>query len=110
METTAAGTKRSDPMYRLSENVRSAGQADSGVVLDIGRGRMFRLNDVGLQVLELLKSGLQEPEIVDRITTEFGVGFETAAHDAREFFEGLNRLGLIEDCAVEAANAEDDPT
>lgn len=94
-------------MYRLPDSVRSAGHADSGVVLDIGRGRMFTLNHVGLRILELLKSGLQEPEIVDRIAHEFGVGIETAARDAREFFETLKQLGVIEERPARAASSDD---
>ena len=51
-------------MYRLSDSVRSAGHADSGVVLDIGCGRMFTLNHVGLRILELLKEYGVETHVV----------------------------------------------
>lgn len=102
----AAEITRSDPIYQLPDHVRSASRADSGVVLDIEHGRMFRLNCVGSRMLELVKSGLQEPEIVARIAEEFAIGFDTAVQDTREFLEKLRQLGVIEERRPGTARSE----
>lgn len=108
--TTTTETKRNDPVYRLAGSVRTACRAENGVVLDIARGRMFRLNQVGSRILGLVKQGLREPEIVDAMMQEFGIGFEAAVQDAREFFETLHRLAVIEKHPAEAAISDGRPT
>jgi hypothetical protein len=84
-------------MYRLADGVRSTHGPDHGVVLDIGRGQMLGLNFVGSRILELLKDGLRQQEIVDRIGIELGVGTETADHDIGEFLTTLKQHGVIEE-------------
>ena len=54
-------------MYRVSETVRSSHNPDGAIVLDVQQGQMFNLNFVGSRILELLKSGSTESEIVDEI-------------------------------------------
>jgi DNA-binding IclR family transcriptional regulator len=57
---------------------------------------MFNLNLVGSRILELLKSGSTEPEIVDEIGQEFSVGRELAENDVHEFLQTLQKCHLVE--------------
>jgi Coenzyme PQQ synthesis protein D (PqqD) len=84
------------PMYRVSEGVRSTHGQDGAIVLDIGQGQMFNLNLVGSRILELLKGGSAQPEIVDQIVLEFGVSRDRAENDAKEFLQTLEKLHLVE--------------
>lgn len=84
-------------MYRLSTGVRSTHRPDYGVVLDVRRGQLFNLNPAGSRILELLKEGFGEREIVDRIGFEFSIGSETAEHDVQEFLATLKHHGVIEE-------------
>jgi len=83
-------------LLRVPESIRSVHGPDGGTVLDIGHGRMFNLNLVGSKILELLKSGYEEPEIVAEISREFGVTPETVQLDVREFFASLEEHHLVQ--------------
>src|ERR1035437_2435244 len=56
-----------EAMYRVSDTVRSIHNQDGAIVLDVRQGQMFNLNLVGSRILELLKRGSTESEIVDEI-------------------------------------------
>ena len=81
---------------RISEDVRSTHGPDGGVVLDIRRGRMFRLNPVASRILELLEGQSAEAEIIEEISREFGASQEVVAPDVREFLVALERHRLLE--------------
>jgi hypothetical protein len=84
-------------MYRVSNTVRSTHNQDGAIVLDVRQGQMFNVNFVGSRILELLKSGSTESEIVDEIGREFGVGRELAENDVREFLRNLEKCQLVEE-------------
>ena len=83
-------------MYRVSETVRSTHGQDGAIVLDIRQGQMFNLNFVGSRILELLKEGSAQAEIVDEIVREFGVSRDRAENDVRQFLETLQNNHLVE--------------
>lgn len=82
-------------MVRVGEHVRSTHSQDGGIVLDILHGQMFRLNFVGSKILELLKQGRTEPEIVDQLVRDFGIERTSAQADVREFLETLEKHHLL---------------
>ena len=84
-------------MYRVSDEVRNTHSQDGGIVLDIRQGRMFNLNFVGSRILELLKSGSAESEIVNEISRQFDISLELAENDVREFIQTLKTHRLVED-------------
>lgn len=86
-------------MYRIPKSIRSAHGQDGAVVLDIHQGQMFNLNLVGSRILELLKTGADEPRIVDQISSTFQVSRDLAESDVREFIELLKRHHLLESAA-----------
>jgi Coenzyme PQQ synthesis protein D (PqqD) len=84
-----------DPMYRVSEGVRSTHGQDGAIVLDIQHGQMFNLNRVGSRMFELLEMGSAEPEIVEAISQEFSVSREMVEDDVREFIGALKKNRLV---------------
>jgi len=82
-------------VYQLSPAVRSTRNEDGGVVLDISRGQMFRLNPVGALILESLAHGCAEAEIIQEITRQYNIGEEAAATDVREFLKSLEEHQLV---------------
>jgi hypothetical protein len=84
------------PMYRVSESIRSAHGQDGAVVLDIRQGQMFNLNFVGSRILELLKAGSTELEIIREIGQEFSISPDHARSDLLEFLKTLEQHQLIE--------------
>ena len=84
-------------MHKISNTVRTTHSQDGAIVLDVRQGQMFNLNLVGSRILELLKNGNSESEIVDRISVEFDVSRDVAGSDLREFLEALKNHKLIEE-------------
>jgi hypothetical protein len=84
-------------MHRISDTVRTTHSQDGAIVLDVRQGQMFNLNFVGSRIVELLKNGNSESEIVDRISGEFDVSRDVAESDLREFLEALKKHKLIEE-------------
>jgi hypothetical protein len=82
--------------YKVSESLRSTHGQDGAVILDVAQGRMFSLNRVGARMLELMKSGAGEAEIVTVIGQEFEATRETVARDLGEFIATLGRHNLID--------------
>jgi len=83
-------------MYRVSEGVRSTHGQDGAIVLDVQQGQMFNLNFVGSRILELLKDGSAQPEIVDEIVREFGISRHLAENDVKDFLQTLRKYRLVE--------------
>jgi hypothetical protein len=82
-------------IVRVADNVRSTHSQDGGIVLDILHGQMFHLNLVGSRILELLKHGSSEPQIVEQLVRDFGIDRATAEMDVREFIEMLQKYHLL---------------
>jgi hypothetical protein len=83
-------------LLRLPDNIRSVHSTNGGTVLDVGHGRMFNLNLVGSRILELLKIGYDEAQIVTQISREFGASPEIVLLDVREFLASMERNHLVE--------------
>jgi len=90
-------------MHKISDAVRSTHSLEGAVVLDIRHGRIFNLNLAGSRILELVKSGQGESEIVEAVRSEFGIDMETAETDVREFLQLLRKHELIEEPAASDA-------
>lgn len=84
-------------MHRVSEGVRSTHGQDGAIVLDVQQGQMFNLNCVGSRILELLESGVAEPDIVNVISHEFNADCDVVENDVREFIEALTKHKLVSD-------------
>jgi Coenzyme PQQ synthesis protein D (PqqD) len=83
-------------MYRVLNTVRSTHSQDGAIVLDIREGQMFNLNFVGSRILQLLKEGSAQPEIVDEIVREFGISRDRVENDVQHFLETLKNNYLVE--------------
>lgn len=83
-------------MHKVSDYVRSTHGQDGAIALDIGQGKIYRLNLVASKVLEFLESGISETDIADRISREFGVSRDVAESDTREFIQQLQCMGILE--------------
>lgn len=83
-------------MIRLSPNVRTVVTTEGGALLDLRRGKMFRINPVGAKVLGLLAIGSTLEEIVDELSRTCGAQRDVAGHDVREFLASLADQQLLE--------------
>jgi DNA-binding NarL/FixJ family response regulator len=82
-------------MMKLSNACRSAHRLDGTVILDPSRGKMFGLNPVGSQILELIREGLTEAQIAKQISDTFAVDLATVQTDVRSFLRQLAAHRII---------------
>jgi hypothetical protein len=85
-----------EAMVRFSDGVRSTHSVDGAVILDVKRGQIFRLNLTGSRILQLLRSGAEEPEIACMLVREFSADPATAESDTNVFLTALRQNALIE--------------
>lgn len=83
-------------MAPLAKNIRRVSSADGGIVLDVRRGTMFRINPLGARVLDLLDQGESCPRIATLVSAEFGVALDVVQADVNEFLDSLERHGVLD--------------
>lgn len=82
-------------MKRFPETIRRLSNIDGGVVLDLQRGKLFRVNVVGAKVLDLLEQGNSPAQIAEKLSAEFQIALSDAEADVREFLASLETQGVI---------------
>jgi hypothetical protein len=82
-------------MTPFPESIRRVANADGGVVLDLRRGAMFRVNPVGARVLDLLDEGDSATQIAEKLSAEFNVALHEVLADVQEFIESLKLRGVV---------------
>ena len=82
-------------MTPLPDNIRRVANADGGVVLDLRRGAMFRVNPLGGRVLDLLDQGHSLAQIAERLSAEFTVPLHEVRADVEEFIKSLKIHGVL---------------
>ena len=82
-------------MTPFPESIRRVANADGGVVLDLRRGAMFRVNPVGARVLDLLDGGDSATQIAEKLSAEFNVALHEVHADVEEFIESLKLRGVL---------------
>jgi hypothetical protein len=83
-------------MTPLANNIRRVSSTDGGIVLDVRRGTIFRLNPLGARVLDLLDQGEPLPRITDLLSAEFDVALAVVQSDVNEFLNSLELHGVFD--------------
>jgi hypothetical protein len=82
-------------MICLSENVRSLTNADGAVILDLRRGKIFRINPTGATILELLLLGYENDRIACVLSERWGIDPHLASADLETFLKSLENNELL---------------
>ncbi len=82
-------------MYRVSDTVRSTHNEDGGIVLDIQKGHLLRLNHTGSAIFQQVEGAQTELQIVEGISQDFHLSHEVARKDVTHFLQSLEAQGLI---------------
>lgn len=83
-------------MLAISSAIRKTETQDGAVLLDVERGQMYCLNLVGSKILELIASGCDEREIIDRLSAVYGAKNGGVRADVREFIETMRKHGIVD--------------
>lgn len=68
---------------------------DEGFIFNPTTGESWTTNKTGLFILKLLKEGLAEEEILNKLVEEFETDKDTAYRDLTDFLEKLRSYKLI---------------
>jgi hypothetical protein len=82
-------------MTPFPDSIRRIANADGGVVLDLRRGAMFRVNPLGAKVLDLLDRGDSPTQIAEKLSAEFSVPLHDVRADVEEFIKSLKMHGVL---------------
>lgn len=82
-------------MYEVPAEVRSTRDDDGAILLDLSRGKIFRLNGTGALIFEHVRQCESEAEIIESIGREFDVSLQVASMEVIEFLKSLERQGLV---------------
>ena len=80
---------------RLNPDVVFRDLDGEAVILDLGSGTYFGLNQVGTRVWQLISDGSDEAQIVDVIATEYDADRATIAADVARLLNDLRARRLI---------------
>jgi hypothetical protein len=81
--------------YRLAENVTMQQIGEETVLLNLGLGLYYRLDETGTQILNALLQGNAQTEIVDKIVADYEVEEKTAREDVERITAELCQQGLL---------------
>lgn len=82
-------------MTLFPDSIRRVANADGGIVMDLRRGTMFRVNPLGAKVLDLLDLGNSPREIAEKLSAEYNVAPNDVHTDIEEFIESLKIHGVL---------------
>jgi len=69
--------------------------SEEGFIFDPETGDTYTVNFTGLFILNLLKQGKSENEILEKLIEEFDVNEEEAKRDLLDFLEQIKIYGFI---------------
>jgi len=80
--------------YKISSNLAVS---ENGFLFLPNTGESFTVNDTGRLIINLLRDGKDEEEIIKELLNNFEVDLETAQRDFDEFLTMLRNLNLVEE-------------
>lgn len=83
------------PRYSLSPDVVFREIENEAVLLDLGTGTYFGLNEVGTRVWQMIESGSSKAEIVQVLVTEYEAPESSIATDVERLIRELRARRLI---------------
>lgn len=70
--------------------------SDNGFIFNPGSGESYTVNPVGLDIINLMRKGKSNPEIVETIQQNFAVEQMQAERDLLDFIEMMRQYRLLQ--------------
>lgn len=81
---------------QLSDTVRIAEHQDGAVLLDLGRGKFFSVDPVGMLIVSWLKEPIEMGTVIERLVNHFpDIPEGVLQRDLGSFLEELARLNVV---------------
>ncbi len=82
--------------YMEINNLKNLAISDTGFIFDPFAGKTFTVNEVGMKIIQSLKSGEDIVEITKQIYQEYDIPLEQLERDMSDFLIQLKEQGLIQ--------------
>lgn len=80
-------------MIKLKKNIALS---ESGFIFDPSTGDSYSVNQTGSKIIEFLKEGLSEDQIIEKLNETFNSDKEQLQKDLDDFLLHLKQLKMIE--------------
>ena len=94
-----AGAAAGDISVNTTMAVRAVFTEAGAVLQNTENGGTFTINAVGANIWRQLTKGATKNEIVERVSTEFGVKRDEVCRDVEQFLRELEQKGLLQNKA-----------
>ncbi len=79
---------------KLSQNIAIS---ETGFLFNPSTGESFTINAVGAHFISLMKEGLSNDEIINKMSEEYDADANEISKDLEEFLDSLKHNNLIDD-------------
>lgn len=94
-------------MAQPASSLRIAAEADGAILLDLVRGKFFRVNPMGSKIIQILQQGKSVSDVIEQISLENDTDIDIVRVDVEEFIHLLRERGLLESSApAESGNGQ----
>jgi len=76
----------------IPPHIKFYSEHGKGYFIDFRTGELYRLNPVGVRILESLQCGMSRDQLPDIVASEFTIGYDQAAIDIDRFLEKFYAL------------------
>ena len=80
-------------MVKLKKNIALS---ESGFIFDPSTGDSYSVNQTGSKIIEYLKEGISEDQIIDKLKDTFDSDEEQIRKDMDDFLQHLKQLKMID--------------
>jgi hypothetical protein len=78
---------------KLKKNIATS---ESGFIFNPGNGDSFSVNDMGAEIISLMKEGRSQAEIIDALSSKYDTEKNQVERDLEDFISLLVSFNLIE--------------
>jgi hypothetical protein len=82
-------------MYQIQKGLIIQKLDKETVIFDAEESLLYTLNETASEIFRLLKKGLKQEEIVERMVKKYDVRKERVKKDVRELVEELRKRGIV---------------
>lgn len=81
--------------YKASSNHLYSEIGDDAVILDLGSGVYYGLNEVGVDIWQWLQEPKTEEQVLNQLLTEYDAEHEQVYQDIQSILKEMLKVGLI---------------
>jgi Coenzyme PQQ synthesis protein D (PqqD). len=78
-----------------TERLKTLAISDSGFIFDPSSGDTFNTNDIGIQIINLLKQGKDFNDIMDQLIEDYEVTENELEADLRDYIQILKNYHMV---------------